>query len=354
MNKYILEGGFDFYKELLNDDQADVDHDDKCLITNTPLVDKHVTMKCGHKFNYIPLYYDILNHKTKFNGMESVGSSLKANEIRCPYCRSKQTGVLPCYEELALEKVNGVNIYIPYVPPIIIKCQYLSSNEFFDPELPEDDLNFKHTTCSSVASKIGGNNYGDANWYCYYHKKIVISQHKTYLKYKVKAEKAAKLEAKEKAKLESEQMTQSIEQMTKHLEEYTKLHSAYTSAVLRGKQKMLGCIDNIRKLKKGGKQTLEHLSPSIDYFDTVFANFTSELSVLSHNIAKIHDGYIQTASNSENVVVASNIQVDTVVPETPTGCVEIIKSGKNKGIACYKNVFAGNLCKMHHKMKNKV
>jgi hypothetical protein len=353
MNKYILEGGFDFYKDLLNDDQTEVDHDDKCLITNAPLVDKHVTMNCGHKFNYIPLYHDVSTHKKKFNGMESGTSSLKVDEIRCPYCRTKQTGVLPYYEEFGLAKVNGVNVYIPYVPPPMVKCQYLSPNAFFEPELPEDDFNFTYTKCSNYGSQISGNCYGDANWYCYHHKKIVIRKCKTDLKIEVKAEKAAKLAANEKAKLESEQIAQSIEQMTQHLDEYTKLHSAYTNSVILGKQKMLGCIDNMRKLKKGCQPTLEHLSPSIDYFDIVFSDFTTKMSALSHDIAKIHDGYIQTASNSENVVVVSNIQVDTVVPDTPMGCVEIIKSGKNKGVLCYKNVFVGNLCKVHHKFKYK-
>ena len=41
--------------------------------------------------------------------MESSAGHLKMNEIRCPYCRKKQIGVLPYYEELNLEKVCGVN-----------------------------------------------------------------------------------------------------------------------------------------------------------------------------------------------------------------------------------------------------
>ena len=69
MNKYNIEGGIDFfaelYKSLDNEESKEKTEEDnnKCLISNQLLTDKHVTMKCGHKFNYIPLYYDILNHK---------------------------------------------------------------------------------------------------------------------------------------------------------------------------------------------------------------------------------------------------------------------------------------------------
>jgi hypothetical protein len=41
--------------------------------------------------------------------MEGINMRLNNVEIRCPYCRKKQTGLLPYYEELGLEKINGVN-----------------------------------------------------------------------------------------------------------------------------------------------------------------------------------------------------------------------------------------------------
>jgi hypothetical protein len=117
MNKYNIEGGIDFfaelYKSLDNEESKEKTEEDnnKCLISNQLLTDKHVTMKCGHKFNYVPLYYDILNHKNKFNHMESLRGKLNANQIRCPYCRKKQQGNLIYYEELGLQKVHGVNYY---------------------------------------------------------------------------------------------------------------------------------------------------------------------------------------------------------------------------------------------------
>ena len=55
--KYIIEGGIDFFSELYKslDVEEDVLEDDnnKCLISNQVLTDKHVQLNCGHKFNYI-------------------------------------------------------------------------------------------------------------------------------------------------------------------------------------------------------------------------------------------------------------------------------------------------------------
>ena len=73
MKKYVVEGGIDFFAELyksLDDEENNhkTDEDNNiCLITNKPLTDKFVEMNCGHKFNYLPLYNDLLNHKNKFH-----------------------------------------------------------------------------------------------------------------------------------------------------------------------------------------------------------------------------------------------------------------------------------------------
>jgi hypothetical protein len=74
--KYNIEGDIDFYSELSADTESSVQSDNICLITHEQLLDNHVKMTCGHTFNYIPLYNDVLNHKTKFNNMESSVSVL--------------------------------------------------------------------------------------------------------------------------------------------------------------------------------------------------------------------------------------------------------------------------------------
>jgi len=229
MKKYNIEGNIDFFAELYK--SLDVDEPDekteadknKCLISNQVLVDKHVILNCGHKFNYIPLYNDLVNYKKKFNIMEGSHSKLNLNEIRCPYCRKKQQGLLEYYEELGLEKVNGVNFYDPNLKQPIHsnynhthhKCEYQWPNVNYDPSKPESNTNFKYlnqscciyyTTQILVYNKLNLSqpiNYGDNKYYCYTHKKEMIKQYK--------------LQQKEKEKLEKKQAKE-LEKQTKLLE----------------------------------------------------------------------------------------------------------------------------------------
>jgi len=121
MPKYMVEGGLNFYEELYKSfDDVIVDTsiptdiiDDTlagnnvCLISNLPLTDNFVTLECKHKFNYMPLYNDLVNHKKKYNTMEK--KTLKCTEIRCPYCRNIQNKLIPYYDDIAVSKVHGVN-----------------------------------------------------------------------------------------------------------------------------------------------------------------------------------------------------------------------------------------------------
>lgn len=307
MMKYSIEGGIDFYEELYKSLDIDEDNnkteDDKnlCLITNKPLCDKFVEMVCGHKFNYIPLYLDIKNHKQKYNGMEGSSSRLNVNEIRCPYCRKRQQGVLPYYEELGLEKIIGVNFFdIKYQNPSsqYKKCEFLKINLYFDPsgnnvmETSEyNNGNCKFHKCYQSGSQIGHNyglqeeieNYGDSKSYCWTHKKLVIKQYKKSIADKAKKEiKNAKLLAKE------EEKKKAIEEKQKAKEEK-------------------------QKAKKANKP-----------------KFMSENIVL---------GPVNITDISGNNIVE--------------GCNEILKNGINKGSVCGCKLYQDNMCKRHYSIKNK-
>jgi hypothetical protein len=303
MTKYNIEGGVDFYAELYKsldiEDEFEADNN-VCLITNEPLTDKHVVMDCGHKFNYIPIFKDILNHKQKFNGMEGGNGKLGMNQIRCPYCRKKQDTLLPYYEDLGLTKVNGVNFYDPSIKPSYNcyskgeQCGYKYPNENYDPTLPESNTNNKYLTnmkCGHYyATKIQIYNplnesqpitYGDETCYCYNHKKIMIKQYKTLQKQKEKDEaKALKLKAKEEAKEAKELEKQ------KAKEEKQKAKAA--------------------KLNK--KKPVE------------------------------------------NVILGPS----NVVLETNEGCVAILKSGPNKGHQCGCTIASEALCGRHFKIKHNI
>jgi hypothetical protein len=223
---------------------------------------------------------------------------LHTNQIRCPYCRKKQTELLPYYEELGLKKVNGVNFYEPnskqtynHVCNNSEKCKYQIKNQNFDETKPETDQNKKYYTCNvGYATKIqlynfNNNlyyiNYNDNNCYCYAHKKMMIKQYKNEEKQKIKElEKAAKQKAKEEAKVLKELEKQKLKEEKQKAKESTKTF----------KKKPV-----------------------------------------------------------ENVVLGPshvNLEIE--------GCVQILKTGPNKGKPCGCKVVSENLCGRHYKIVNNI
>jgi hypothetical protein len=199
MPKYIIEGSIDFFSELYKslDEEEDNFKSEKdeqmCLITKQPLIEKFVTMKCGHKFNYIPLFKDIENHKKKFNSMESISGKSGKNEIRCPYCRKRQNELLPYYEDMKIPKVFGVNEIHPLQEKNYTSscCQY------------NVDSYSCHSSGSQINEYINGEyiNYGDTKNYCWTHKKQMIKKYKKDILDKAKQDSLqAKLKIKEEAK----------------------------------------------------------------------------------------------------------------------------------------------------------
>lgn len=76
------------------------------MITNEPLEPHFMKLKCGHSFNYTPLYKDAIQLKR----MSHMGlQALKFYEIQCPYCRIRRDTILPFISELKLSKKHGIN-----------------------------------------------------------------------------------------------------------------------------------------------------------------------------------------------------------------------------------------------------
>ena len=284
MKKYNIEDNIDFFSELyksLDDDTNNSESDNNlCLITNKILTDKFVELICGHKFNYIPLYHDIYNHKKKFNNMEVSSSSLKMNEIRCPYCRKKQVGVLPYYEELIKEKINGVNLYdekqLMNTGYVSVKTLYhFGKCEFIMNPLIINDESITPVLCTNTyVTKLDCDN----KTYCWTHHRIKTKQFEKEKKDKEKDEKKKlKKQAKDKEKEEKKEQLKLLKQ-TKNL-------------------------------------------------------------ILS--ITNIED---------ENIVVSSINQIQT---SNNGGCVQIIKTGVNKGNHCGITILNDCLCKRHYNLKTK-
>lgn len=202
-----VEGNLNFYEELkkqLNDSKNDIisitnettnEHlninttqDDEyvgtCLITNEKLKEGYVTMLCNHSFNYIPLFNDLLHHK-KTLYLET--QMLKTNEIRCPYCRNKQSVLLPYYEFMGLPKISGIN-YFKRVGTFVGNCYYeelrnmIKSKEWYSSLKVK--LFYEHeptVICSNIVSVLNE----DEKCYCSFHKikaKSLYCKNKNYEK----------------------------------------------------------------------------------------------------------------------------------------------------------------------------
>jgi hypothetical protein len=307
MNKYTIEGGLNFYEELyksldIEETNEKTEEDQNlCLITNQTLTEKFVEMNCGHKFNYVPLFLDLKNHKQRFNGMEGSSGKLSTDEIRCPYCRTKQTDLLPYYEEFGFPKINGVNDIKPYSNSLSYAhtyykpCEFLTPNPDFDTsgnniveteKYNKGNCKFHICICDGTQINSGYNssaeNYGDTKHYCWSHKKVIIKKYKQEIKNKAKEEAMKeKLKTKEEAK------------------------KAKDEAKLKAKEEEKKSKEEEKKSKKN--------------------------------------------SICENVVLG---QIDLSGNNVIIGCVEILKSGQNKGNHCGCKILMDNLCNRHFKIKN--
>lgn len=214
--QYELEGDIDFFKELKNitttsHDATTADSETpRCLITDEPLQNDAVELKCGHRFNYIPLYKEVLFQKcsllpknvstkivasyTKPTTANSASSALpivssssllsqhnpniqtvsynssynlettKLNydEIKCPYCRRITPNILPYYPYPEVSKVKYVNI-----PTNLalkgVSCEYYKhvsggNDETVCPTLPLYNETHRLVLCKKHATKLDSSN----------------------------------------------------------------------------------------------------------------------------------------------------------------------------------------------------
>jgi hypothetical protein len=304
--KYTIEGNVDFFAELyksldVNEDTNKNESDNNlCLISKLPLTEKFIQLTCGHKFNYIPLYNDIVNHKLKFNNMESTQSHLKINQIRCPYCRTVQNDLLPYYDDIPgvkkLHKVNYVDLDIVNNENIVPNsymsstghCTYNYVSPNFNPDLPESTQNPKQICCNKFTYLYSI--IDDNNKYCYEHLRIVKKANVLAEKDKIKKSTA---DVKQKEKQEKLKAKQDAKQKEKE-------------------EKLLA------KQKEKQEKQKEQKETTIDNTETN--------TVI---------GIMDLQNTSSNV------------------CVQITKSGQHKGTQCGVKSVCNNLCKRHYNLQNK-
>ena len=103
MNDFLIDGSsINFYEEI--NKPLDPDIIESCLITKEQLTTDYVTLECGHKFNYLPLYYNCIQYARR-KSQQKLHALYKIN---CPYCRSSQTQLLPHLPKYNIQHVNGI------------------------------------------------------------------------------------------------------------------------------------------------------------------------------------------------------------------------------------------------------
>ena len=160
----------DFNAQLLlllceSDNNKD-DEKQTCLISGEDLQDDHITLKCKHKFNYAPLVNELINQK-QYTQLEII--SLKQYEVKCPYCRNIQQGVIPYNEKYNnIDKISGVNwppskLYKGNTCSVILKsgkrkgleCGKACSGIYCPRHIPKANIIEKAYVCCSVKLKSG-------------------------------------------------------------------------------------------------------------------------------------------------------------------------------------------------------
>lgn len=120
---YKIEDDLEFYSLLYSELNKNDDKSIKrCLISKQPLNDTSIKLLCGHEFNYLPLYREIVRQKTHHNHLSII--RLRKNQLQCPYCRNIQEKVLPFKPYEGVSKCYGVNSP-PSYEMLMDKCSYV-------------------------------------------------------------------------------------------------------------------------------------------------------------------------------------------------------------------------------------
>ena len=95
-----------FNQQLMNMLCLDNESDDEeeCLISGEKIELNPIILECNHKFNYSSIFEEI-KHQKKLNHLEI--TKLKRKQMKCPYCRKVQNGLMPW--RIGYEKIKYVN-----------------------------------------------------------------------------------------------------------------------------------------------------------------------------------------------------------------------------------------------------
>ena len=109
----------------INDVTLVNDKKDKCLICDEQLQNNYITLDCNHKFNFVELYNEVVEQKTK---KILDNSRLKINELKCPYCRTITNKLLPYLKYYNSKLIRGVN-HPADLTMKLFECEYVKNSK---------------------------------------------------------------------------------------------------------------------------------------------------------------------------------------------------------------------------------
>ena len=93
----------ELFMQFLNENESNDNNKERCLISNELLENNAITLVCNHKFNFLELYNEVVEQKTK---KLLDNSKLKLNEIKCPYCRTVNNKIMPYFKYYENKLIN--------------------------------------------------------------------------------------------------------------------------------------------------------------------------------------------------------------------------------------------------------
>lgn len=154
--EYQSDGGVDFFKELKKIKCASpatpatpaIDTP-RCLITDEPLRKDHITLRCGHKFNYVPLFKEVLFQKCSLLPKNLSSSIVTMYMKNTPI---PQISSLPVFSSAAAAASAAASAAATAVPPNLVSVTYNSSYNLETTKLQYNEM--KCPYCRTITQHI--------------------------------------------------------------------------------------------------------------------------------------------------------------------------------------------------------
>lgn len=169
-------------QSTIKDNSVITDDNNLCLITKDILHPNHITLSCGHKFNYLPLYKEVVNQKNKSNTNYEI-TKLDNHQIKCPYCRRITNNLLPFIPYTSVKLIKYVNCPEQLCMPAV-KCSHTFRRRNKSDSNSDDNIDYNNDSGNEFITNTNTNTNSttkeyrcDKNAIYYETEKVLFCQH---------------------------------------------------------------------------------------------------------------------------------------------------------------------------------